>query len=185
MRFAMRACFGVGGAQGKLYHYIGGARASACSSGPGAHPCDGRSIPLFLTRFVLPFAICLFRTARETDPEAAHGARVARGVVKRMRDVGFTGVAIDTCALPHPTPARRSAAHKRNGRKNNAHFSLHFPAFAPHCAVPPPRLAATRTASWRRSSTCAPRAPGPRRQAGARPAAVPVAAVAPLREDTA
>jgi hypothetical protein len=37
VRCALRcvhACFGVGGAQGKLYHYIGGARAPACSSGP-------------------------------------------------------------------------------------------------------------------------------------------------------
>lgn len=57
---------------------------------------------LYSTAFYADMRACLAAKGKLYhyigDPESAHGARVAKGVVKRLRDVGFEGVAVDTYA---------------------------------------------------------------------------------------
>jgi hypothetical protein len=92
------------------------------------------------------------------DPQSAHGARVARGVAKRLRDVGFEGVTVDAHAhgvvaanefVRATRSARRPGAAARRRRRGAArlrHARPHRRADAARqrsaCAAQPPaRLA--------------------------------------------
>jgi predicted methyltransferase len=80
---------------------------------------------LYSTAFYADLRACLSPKGKlyhyVGDPASAHGARVARGVVKRLRDVGFEGVAIDDYAhgvvaaneFVRPTRPRAEAPGRR------------------------------------------------------------------------